>query len=99
MLQPPLKTVEYLAAGLPTVATDTLGNRTFVQHGINGVLCGDSAKEYGQSLAALAQDESGYMRMQQMARSSVDTYDWRAIVQNRLIPAYYQILAGHKKSA
>lgn len=97
MLQPPLKTVEYLAAGLPTVATDTLGNRTFVQHGVNGILCDDSAKEYGQSLAALAQDEDGYKQMQQVARSSVNMYDWRAIVQNQLIPAYYQILAGHKK--
>lgn len=94
MLQPPLKTVEYLATGLPTVASDTQGNRTFVQDGVNGVIAGDSAEEFGRALADLAHNEQLYHRMHTVARSTVTEYDWKVIVRNQLLPAYSQILSG-----
>jgi glycosyltransferase involved in cell wall biosynthesis len=40
-IQPPLKTLEYLASGLPIVATDTIANRIFIKDGINGILVSD----------------------------------------------------------
>ena len=41
--QPPTKTVEYLAQGLPVIASDTAGNRVFIRHDVNGGLSIDKA--------------------------------------------------------
>ncbi len=42
--QPPLKTIEYLGAGLPVIATRTHGNRIYVNEG-NGIIINDNEEE------------------------------------------------------
>lgn len=44
MDQPPLKTVEYLWHGLPVLATNTNGNKLFVQDTVNGILVDDDVE-------------------------------------------------------
>ncbi|HRW03979.1 MAG TPA: glycosyltransferase family 4 protein [Caldilineaceae bacterium] len=86
--QPPLKTAEFLACGLPTVATDTEGNAYFVQHEENGLLVPDSLDALGMALRRLAEDQTLYAKLAQQARSSVMHHDWTHIVQTKLIPIY-----------
>ncbi|MCX7161717.1 MAG: glycosyltransferase family 4 protein [Rhodocyclales bacterium] len=90
--QPPTKTVEYLAQGLPVIATDTAGNRTFVRHDVNGVLSRDSAEDYGQAMLDLVRDADRRLRLAARTRDSVKEFDWGEIVRMRVIPTYRRIL-------
>jgi glycosyltransferase involved in cell wall biosynthesis len=90
--QPPTKTVEYLAQGLPVIATDTTGNRMFIQDNVNGVLSGDSAEAYGQAMLRLLQQPERRAHLVACARDSVRNFDWSNIVRTRVIPIYEEIL-------
>lgn len=90
--QPPTKTVEYLAQGLPVLATSTAGNRTFVRDGENGVLCGDTPALYGQAMLDLARDPALRARLAACARRSVEGFGWAEIVRRQVIPVYRNIL-------
>ncbi len=90
--QPPTKTVEYLAQGLPVIATNTAGNRVFVQHGFNGLLCDDRAESVARSMLELIRDTGKGARLAANARDSVRAYDWSEIVRTRVIPVYRDIL-------
>ena len=90
--QPPLKTAEYLACGLPTIATDTDGNKYFVQHEVNGLLVNDSVESVAAAIERLLTDAKLYARTKNEARSSVTQHDWDNIVSNRLIPFYESLL-------
>lgn len=90
--QPPTKTVEYLAQGLPVIATDTAGNRMFIQGNINGVLSGDSGEAYGQAMLSLLRQPERGARMAACARDSVKNFDWANITRDRVIPVYRRVL-------
>lgn len=92
----PLKTAEMLAAGLPTVGTDTAGNRFFITHGENGLLAPDDPPALGRALAQVAADADLAQRLHAHARPSVDCYDWDAIVAERLLPLYRRTLEGRR---
>lgn len=93
-IQPPLKTVEALACGLPVIATNTLGNRRFITHGENGYLSGDDAVSIKNAMITLMEDESLKRKLGKNATSSVRMYNWEAIVKNKLLPAYERLVAG-----
>jgi glycosyltransferase involved in cell wall biosynthesis len=86
--QPPLKTVECLACGIPTIATDTAGNKTFIKDGFNGILIKDTADALAAAMCRLIEDRKLRETIQKNARSSVVEYDWKMIVKNRLVPVY-----------
>ena len=50
---PPLKTFEYLACGLPTIATRTESNASIIQDGISGILVNDSPADLAASINRL----------------------------------------------
>ena len=87
-LQPPLKTVEFLACGLPTVATNTKGNARFIQDRYNGLLVPDTSLDLGSALQELMQDDTLSNELTARARSSVLQYDWQSIVREKLLPIY-----------
>jgi len=89
--QPPLKTVEYMASGVATVATDTSGNRIFIEHGINGLLSGDSEKELASAMNTLLDDDGVRCRLAKESRPSVQEFDWNNIVNHVLMPIYKKI--------
>jgi len=91
-IQPPLKTVEALACGLPVIATDTLGNRRFVNHRENGFLSGDDVLSVRNSMVTLMENESLRKELKKNARPSAQTYDWETIVRDKLLPAYEKLI-------
>ena len=93
-IQPPLKTVEALASGLPVIATDTLGNRRFITHMENGFLSGDDAVSLKNAMIELMENEALTEKLAKNAEQSVTDYDWRAIVKKRLLPVYEQLISG-----
>ena len=90
--QPPLKTVEYLASGLPTIATNTLGNKKFIKNGYNGILTNDDVNSLSDSMTKLIENEELREKFKKNSRDSVQEYDWKKIVENRLIPVYEKVL-------
>lgn len=90
--QPPLKTIEFLAAGLPTLATMTRGNALFISHEENGLLVGDDPDALAQGMLRLARDPTLRQKLARNARKSVELYDWQTIVREKLIPVYEQLL-------
>lgn len=90
--QPPLKTVEYLASGLPVVATDTPGNRRFVRHGQNGLLVPDSVETLARGLCELAERRDARLSMAREARNSVRRFSYEYIVREQMLPFYQRCL-------
>ncbi len=89
---PPLKTVEFLAAGLATVATNTPGNALIINHGENGILAEDDPESFAEGILCIAQNYELRYRLAAQSRSSVEMYDWRQIVQQKLLPLYQNLL-------
>ena len=90
--QPPLKTAEFLACGLPTIATHTRGNALFIQHEQNGLLVDDDPSAVTNSILHLAEDAALRERLARTARPSIVQYDWNQIVKDRLLPVYKDVL-------
>ena len=93
-LQPPLKTVEFLACGLPTVATWTRGNALFIREGENGLLVQDTPEAIAGGLLQLVEDRALCQKLALNARPSVAEYDWKKIVRDKLLPVYRQLVEG-----
>jgi glycosyltransferase involved in cell wall biosynthesis len=89
---PPLKTLEYLACGLPVIASDTPGNRLYVEEGVNGWLIGSRPEDIRANLHRLLREgvPSG---MSERAAASVRGQSWRTIVADRVLPFYESCLA------
>lgn len=90
---PPLKTLEYLAVGLPTIATSTIGNRVLIKHEENGLIADEDPYHYGDAIQRLAADIELRNRFAQVARRSVESFEWSRLVSERLIPLYERLLA------
>lgn len=90
---PPLKTVEYLAAGLPTIATSTVGNRVLIKHEENGLIADEAPYHYGDAIQRLAADIKLRNRFTKVARKSAEAFEWSRLVSERLIPLYEKLLA------
>jgi glycosyltransferase involved in cell wall biosynthesis len=98
--QPPIKTAEYLSAGLPVVATNTPGNKRFVTQGYNAILSSDDSEEYAAAIEDLVEDEKLCARLSSRARESIEEFDYAKIVRRDLIPAYKKAVeaAGYDNS-
>ncbi len=96
--QPPIKTVEYMASGLPVVATKTPGNRLFIDEEVNGVLAEDEPDEFANAVQRLMENNELMARVKKNARESVLEYDYRTIVLNELLPFYRKCKFDNKKA-
>lgn len=94
---PPLKTIEYLACGLPVVATATEGNMQFIKDGQNGVLTGWTPDSYAEGIIRLAQGSGVSMSPAEMRRS-VEKFNWEEIVADTLIPEYRRLMGASVES-
>jgi glycosyltransferase involved in cell wall biosynthesis len=69
--QPPLKTVEYLAAGLPVLATDTSGNKVYVNE-TNGVFVDQDVESVKNGIVRITERTFD----PQKVRQSVAKFEW-----------------------
>jgi glycosyltransferase involved in cell wall biosynthesis len=90
--QPPLKTIEYLACSLAVIATNTTGNRRFIAHEWNGLLTKDDPKSVSESIIRLSRDARLRETLSGRATRSVENYDWKTIIEERILPAYQETL-------
>lgn len=86
--QPPLKTVEFLASGLPVIATDTPGNQRFITNDKNGILIPDTTDQYKEAMEDLLINTDKRKKIAMGARESICEYSYRNIIENNLIPFY-----------
>jgi glycosyltransferase involved in cell wall biosynthesis len=91
-VQTPLKTMEFLASGLPVIATATKANKDLIKDGYNGLLTEESKEAMADAMFLLISNDELRKKLAQNARESVTRLNWKNIVQNELIPAYGKIL-------
>jgi hypothetical protein len=65
------KLLQYMAAGLPAIASPVGVNRSIIRHGENGFLA-ETPAEWGAALARLIEDPSLRARLGQAARRTVE---------------------------
>jgi len=76
--QPPLKTIEYLSAGVPVVGTATAGNRLYVNDA-NGILC-DETSGAALRAALLRFRESRFDRAR--VQASILRFTWDSLLRH-----------------
>ena len=89
---PPLKTFEYLACGLPTIATKTVSNSKIIENHYNGILVKDNADEIAINILKLLRDQNKLSRLRDNSRASILKYDYEIITKSDLIPIYEELL-------
>lgn len=90
---PPLKTLEYLACGLPVLATDTQGNRLYLKHGLNGLFVDETSSAVEQGISELLDLVNGVTDVGEVCRNSVAGVTWQDSLSRYLIPLYQELLA------
>lgn len=89
--QPPIKTYEYLASGLCTIATRTLGNLRVIADGDNGILSDYREEAIANAIIKVAANPELRKKLSDNARQSISEYDYRRIVAKILVPYYERI--------
>ena len=91
---PPLKTFEYLACGLPTIATRTESNCRIIKDGFNGLLINDTPDDVSNSLITLLRDKKKQSWLRENARKSIMAFDFEYITRSSLVPLYESLLGA-----
>lgn len=87
---PPFKAMEFLACGLPVLATNTYGNKMFVTDGCNGIIAESEAQSFGKAMALLSNNKNLRNHLSANARSSMEEYGWASIIKSKLMPLFKQ---------
>lgn len=86
------KLLQYMAAGLPAVASPVGVNREIVEEGETGFLAANSA-EWEAALRSLLRDPERARRMGRAARRRVEERYEKSIVSRRLVDLYRRTIA------
>lgn len=89
--QPALKTAEYLAAGLPIVATNNGSNRFFMTDEV-GILTNDTPDAFAEGILQLHKRQDELPTMAHKAVEIARLHDWKKITQSSIIPLYKSML-------
>lgn len=89
---PPLKTFEYLACGLPTIATRTESNCRIINDGYNGLLVCDDPKSLACAIITLLGNSVRLELFRTVSRRSIMDFDFEHITKSKLIPVYERLL-------
>jgi glycosyltransferase involved in cell wall biosynthesis len=89
---PPLKTFEYLACGLPTIATKTVSNCNIIKNGVNGILIDDDANNISKAIIEVLNNKAKQNYLSTNAIKSMKNADFQAITKKKLIFIYQSIL-------
>lgn len=91
------KLIQYMACGLPVVASPVGVNRQIVEHGVNGFLA-STPDEWAQALRALAADPALRARMGAAGRAKVERHYTTDVAAPRLASLLHEV-AGHSPAA
>lgn len=90
----PLKIFEYMACGLPVIASDVPSTREIVDKGVNGLLVKpDDMKELADAIVCVLEDPSLAMGLKKEALKAVQNFSWEKSTE-KLVELYRQALAG-----
>ncbi len=91
--QPPLKTAEYMACQIPTIATNTAGNRIFIKNNFNGLLINDDPPSLAEAILKILADNNLRNKIISNSRKTIiNDYDWLSLTKKGVIPFYFQLL-------
>lgn len=90
--QPQLKTLEYLAAGLPVVATATAGNAALWNSLPKPLLTSDEPQEFAAGLRYAVENISELAKIN--FRKVALRYEWSTVVRRNLLPFYQEVFKG-----
>jgi glycosyltransferase involved in cell wall biosynthesis len=96
---PVLKTLEYLAAGKPVIATSTNWHRNLIVHKKNGFLVDDQSDALVDAIISLARDSTLRETMIANARLTVQSLAWKQIVCEKMLPIYENLLGENSQGA
>lgn len=94
-MAPPLKTLEYAAAGLPILASDTAAHREFSSAGLRLSCFENNTESFCRAALALLEKGSSPTDLENN-RKVVMRYDWKEIVRRDLLPVYNGFLSLEK---
>lgn len=84
-------TLEAMASGLPVVAANAAGNRSLVNHGINGLLAGANDHAVMRDhIISIISDAQKFDKMAREARRIAESYDWESVFK-KLMQNYREI--------
>lgn len=89
---PPLKTFEYLACGLPTIATKTESNRRIIRDCFNGVLVSDDAEDLSGAIVDLLNNKEKLNLLKNSSSKSIVNFDFELITKTKLLPIYERLM-------
>jgi len=89
--QPPLKVLEYMAAGLVVVATKTSYHEKIIVDGYNGFLVDDTPYAIAFRLAEVVSQLENMDVIRENAQKTARKFDWHEIFRTRILPAYHSL--------
>jgi glycosyltransferase involved in cell wall biosynthesis len=90
----PLKLIEYMAAGLPVIASRVGQTEVMVQQADAGILIGHSVEEFVAASTILLNNKSLYDRYSQAAIAYAEGFDWNPLME-RVYQYVLDINAGN----
>jgi glycosyltransferase involved in cell wall biosynthesis len=85
----PLVIQEAFCLGKTVVATEVAGTRELVEHGVNGLLCDESAQSIADAIITIAQDKALLSKLSRGARLTAEKRDVKSWSQ-RYFDLYYR---------
>lgn len=82
---PSLKALEYMAAGLPVLATATSAHRRLAEQGFTLDYCDDDPESLAKGMQRLSEQGFGSERVRQNL-AAVKAFDYDTLISNRLLP-------------
>jgi len=93
-VQPSLKILEYLACGLPTIATKTYFNDKYIMHNWNGLIIEDNHLDLTRAINSLVKDKELRDYLSSNAILNSEKYNWEFITKNNLLPNLFKIISN-----
>ena len=91
MSAPALKIIEYMAANLAVIASDTDGIKIHIDDQVNGMLFKNTVESISSAIVNVV--KNGYPhRLLLAAEKDIKKYNWQNIVKNNLLPTYKSLM-------
>lgn len=86
--QPTLKVLEYIALGIPIIASNNPPNRELVKQGQNGVLSENTPQDYAAAMLRFVRDHNLLVRYKRLAMTARSGLTWDDVAQIHLEKVY-----------